>query len=139
MGGNVRTITIKGHARPKGSWNAIPVRGKIRFVPVSTPAAKWFKYLESEVKRKWPLKKPWVGPVRVECVFKLSRPKSNTNEFPITQNMGDVDKLLRAVFDAMSGVVFNDDSQVVETSAKKIWATNDPEVYIKVKRLRVKQ
>jgi Holliday junction resolvase RusA-like endonuclease len=35
----------------------------------------------------------------------------------------DVDKLMRAVFDALSGVVFEDDAQVVEGSFKKAFGS----------------
>ena len=130
-----RTMTIKGQARPKGSWNAIPVKGKIRFIPASTVAAKWFKYLETEVKKKWKVKTPWGGAIEVKIIFKLPRPKTNKDKYPIKNP--DTDKLIRAILDAMTGVVYNDDSQVIEVTGKKVYQEDNktPEVIIKVKRI----
>ena len=132
-----KSFVIKGHARPKGSWNAIHVKGKIRFVPTSTPAAQWFKYIGEEVKRLWKLKKLWEGPILVDLVFLLPRPKSNLNEWPTTRGTGDIDKLTRAILDAMTGVVYVDDVQVVQTTELKVWQQDgeQPEVRVKVKQL----
>jgi Holliday junction resolvase RusA-like endonuclease len=38
---------------------------------------------------------------------------------------GDVDKLCRALFDAMTGVVYVDDRQVVEVEARRAWGERD--------------
>ena len=64
------------------------------------------------------------GPVVVECVFFLARPKrqSPARDWPIQRASGDVDKLARAVLDALTGVAFADDVQVVGLRATKQWA-----------------
>jgi Holliday junction resolvase RusA-like endonuclease len=65
-----------------------------------------------------------LGPVRVEVVFHLLRPKSVSEKqraLPIVPP--DVDKLLRGLLDGIgqSEVVWGDDSQVVEAYATKIY------------------
>lgn len=56
-------------------------------------------------------------PVRVSLAFRLARPKSTKLAAPRL----DLDKLIRAVLDAMTGIVYVDDRQVVEVSARKEW------------------
>ena len=43
-------------------------------------------------------------------------------KFPISKFDGDVDKLVRAIFDAMTGIVYKDDSQVCDSSEQKRYA-----------------
>lgn len=72
------------------------------------------------------------GPVRVEATFYLQRPKAHCGT---GRNAGvvkasapayptgrpDVDKLLRALLDALTGTVVEDDAQVVEARARKVY------------------
>lgn len=64
------------------------------------------------------------GPVAVDCAFFLPRPRRQRTplDWPTQRASGDVDKLARAVLDALSGVAFADDVQVVELRATKQWA-----------------
>ena len=67
--------------------------------------------------------------------FHFRRPKShltskgaltkNAPLFPTGRQIGDTDKLLRSTCDAMTGIVWYDDSQVVDISAKKRFAERD--------------
>jgi Holliday junction resolvase RusA-like endonuclease len=60
----------------------------------------------------------WSGPpvscgVRMTLAFRFARPPSVTQrKRPVHSVKPDVDKLTRAVFDALTGVVYHDDSQV---------------------------
>jgi crossover junction endodeoxyribonuclease RusA len=47
----------------------------------------------------------------------------------------DLDKLLRATFDGMSGVCFEDDSQVVSVIARKIYTQSEECAAIVVREL----
>lgn len=67
-----------------------------------------------------------LGPVRVEVVFHLARPKTvSESKRPLPIVPPDVDKLLRGLLDGIgqSEVVWGDDSQVVEVLAAKIYNT----------------
>lgn len=46
----------------------------------------------------------------------------------------DLDKLVRAVLDALSGVLYDDDRRVVELSATKEWARSEPGAIINAER-----
>jgi Holliday junction resolvase RusA-like endonuclease len=85
------------------------------------------------------------APVRVEATFYLQRPKShygtgrNANvvkasapAYPVGRP--DVDKLLRALLDALTNTVVADDSQVVEVLARKVYCGphDEPRVEVSV-------
>jgi crossover junction endodeoxyribonuclease RusA len=55
--------------------------------------------------------------VRVVAIFQFARPKSVKRLTKTTKP--DVDKLARAALDALTGVVFEDDAQVVELAVRK--------------------
>lgn len=60
------------------------------------------------------------GPVSLDLRFVMPRPKSTPKRStPPAVKKPDLDKLTRAVLDALSGVAYRDDSQVVELHATK--------------------
>ena len=73
------------------------------------------------------------GPFFIRVHFLFVRPKSHFTSkgaltksaplYPTGRNVGDIEKLLRAVHDALSEVLFTDDSQVVECHCFKAYAT----------------
>ena len=62
---------------------------------------------------------PRVGPVAVALDFVLPRPKSEPKTTRPHTRRPDVDKLARAVLDALTGIYFADDSQVDSLAATK--------------------
>lgn len=66
---------------------------------------------------------PFAGPVLVVLAFALPKPKvaeRGPRRWPIGKNAGDVDKLARAVLDALTdAAVFGDDGQVVHLVVRK--------------------
>ena len=51
--------------------------------------------------------------------------------FPTGRNVGDLDKLVRAVLDSLTGILYYDDSSVIDITAKKRYASRD-QVIIKI-------
>jgi len=91
------------------------------------------------------------APVIVQIAFLFARPRSHYGTGrnaatlkasapavgPVSRNRADVDKLARAVLDAITGVVIADDSQVVTLSASKGWADHDrPGAYVHIAATR---
>lgn len=62
------------------------------------------------------------GPVAIDVVFELPRPKSLPKRVVAHLTKPDLDKLTRAVKDALTHVIWNDDSQVVEMHMRKRYA-----------------
>lgn len=64
------------------------------------------------------------GPVHVGLTFLLPKPASAPKRkpvWPVGARSGDIDKLARCCLDAMTGVVYHDDSQVVSLAAVKTY------------------
>lgn len=59
------------------------------------------------------------GPVSMQLTFRLTAPKSVRREHPTVRP--DLDKLVRAVLDALTGLAYKDDSQVVSIQASKTY------------------
>ncbi len=77
---------------------------------------------------------PHEGPVKVGLQFAVPRPKSHITAdglrlrkgapaLPIKHGTKDIDKLTRCILDALTGVFFVDDSQVVEDWNSKRYAS----------------
>lgn len=67
------------------------------------------------------------GPVRVQIVFALPRPKSYPGWRWLPWVKPDVDKLCRSTLDALTTAkVFKDDAQVVELAVRKVYALDRP-------------
>lgn len=75
------------------------------------------------------------GPVELVLEFELARPRSVTRLWPTVKP--DLSKLWRAVEDAMTGVAYDDDAQVVSAVGRKIYAAEgaEPGVMITVKEI----
>lgn len=74
------------------------------------------------------------GPVVVSCEFRFARPASHFGtgknaralrgsapRYPMTRNIGDTDKLVRACLDALEGLLYTNDAQVVDARGTKRW------------------
>jgi len=117
--------TIPGIPRPQGSKRHV---GNGRMIEMSKFVANWRSLvsLQSHIAMKGLeiVRKPLV--VSISAEFYFDRPKSHytTTGLRLTAASGhtgrpDVDKLLRAMLDGMTGIVFEDDSQVrIDCAAK---------------------
>jgi Holliday junction resolvase RusA-like endonuclease len=74
------------------------------------------------------------APVSISITFRFLRPKTHyiksglSPKAPLhltSKQKGDIDKLSRAVLDALTGTLLHDDSQVVQLSAHKRYTTPD--------------
>jgi len=63
--------------------------------------------------------KPMDGAIAIKIQFQFARPKTVKRLLPTTPP--DIDKTCRAVFDALTGVCYQDDSQIVAVEAIKIY------------------
>lgn len=73
-------------------------------------------------------------PVSIAITFRFLRAKGHYNKSGLSPNApshltskqkGDIDKLTRAILDALTGTLLHDDSQVVQLSAHKRYCTPD--------------
>lgn len=130
---HVISFEVHGLPIPQGSTRVWMVKGK----PITTSSAKGlgpWRRLVADVAQNYAPKAPWVGPVGIELHFGLPKPKSAPKTRRVwPDKRPDLDKLTRAVLDALTYVVFADDSQVIDIRASKDYGA--PGVVIEIRRI----
>jgi Holliday junction resolvase RusA-like endonuclease len=130
-------ITVHGEARPAGALQ-IGARGDgTRFLHhrSSSDLRKWMRAVKREAREAMRGRSATGRAVRVDVSFYVARPKAHfgtgrnaglvkplADAYPIKRSKGDIDKLTRACLDALTGVCFADDAQVVDVRARKRFA-----------------
>lgn len=109
-------LTVYGIPAPQGSL----VRGRYGGLHSSSKRlATWREAVRATAANA--RNETLAGPVAAEIVFTMRRPKTKGQEWPIKRP--DLDKLCRAVFDALTDAgVWADDSQVVSLIAHKVFS-----------------
>jgi crossover junction endodeoxyribonuclease RusA len=74
-----------------------------------------------------------VGAVRLTLRFALPRPKRLARHVAPHITKPDLDKLVRGIFDALTGIRWRDDAQVVELLATKRYAARDEPPHVDVR------
>lgn len=147
MGKESNNIVIKFevHGRPAsaGSKRPMPVRLRdgrqtYRVLPASKNTAPWMtlvKFAAGEYYRG-PL---LTGPISLQVTFLFHHPKSHYGKTGLRKTAPkvmttkpDLSKLVRAVEDAMTGVIWKDDSQVTQILTYKIYSGKMQGVRIRV-------
>ena len=130
-------FVVLGRPQQKGSKQVLPVKGPRRFIvrESNANARPWANTI-SAVAREHHHGDLIAGPVAVSMAFYFARPKGHYGtgrnagtlraSAPLLMTtMPDVDKLARCALDALTGVVFRDDAQVVLLHVGKNYG--DPE------------
>jgi len=130
---SVIRFQVRGLPIPQGSHRSYLVNGR----PVITTSAKGlatWRRLVADVAQQFAPDEPWQGPVGIELDFGIPKPKSAPKRRRVwPDKRPDIDKLSRAVFDALTQVIFADDSQVVFLRASKDYGP--PGVHVEVHRV----
>lgn len=137
------TVVIRGHRpAPQGSKRHV---GNGRIVEQSKRVKPWRALVDAAVRAAVTGAAPLDGPLSVEIAFTVRKPASAPKHrltWPTTRDSGDLDKLLRSTFDALTtGGAIADDSRIVEVTARKMHpgegldALEEPGAVIRVWRL----
>ena len=121
-------FVVYGVPVPKGSMRAFLPKGSTR--PIVTDSNRsvkpWtvaVKTAAVEARQRNPEAYIADGPVGLEATFYLPCPKSAPKRQPaFPAKRPDLDKLVRVVADALTGVLWQDDAQVTSLVAKKRYA-----------------
>lgn len=129
-------FTVQGVPATSGSKRAFPFRRKdgslgVNVTPDNKRSKPWMAAVASAARDAYQ-GELLRGPIEIEVMFYMVRPKSHMRtsrlgglrdsapQFPALKP--DLSKLVRAIEDAMRGVIFNDDAQVVSIVAlKRYW------------------
>lgn len=125
---------VAGRPYPKGSWRTVPNRrtGKTAFLPSSKGVRAWQEYVQLAAILAWSFRTSdrWFG---ASLQFFMERHESHYGEdgelkgdAPRFPKVPDGDKLERAVWDAMEGIVYLNDGQIVIHSVSKCYVDRYP-------------
>jgi len=128
-GPDVVTFNVVGTPSTQGSMRAFMAGGKPVVAQGGSAASRaalssWREAVAAEARAVFAGAEVLRCPVQVRLNFRLLRPASapkTTRTWPINARSGDVDKLARAVLDAITGVLVADDSQVIGLVVSKDW------------------
>jgi crossover junction endodeoxyribonuclease RusA len=140
----ILSFTVYGVAQPKGNMRAF--HGKGMKFPVLTDSNRsvksWSQLVAaaaSDALQQLPDtdRAVMTGAVRLSIAFYMPRPKKYTTPKKVDTpciTMPDWDKLARAIGDALSQVVYRDDSQIVEAIIGKYYCglTDAPHIDVRV-------
>ena len=138
---HVLTFSVPGVPAPQGSKHAFVVKGKDgrMHAPMveSSKSVKPWRALIALAARDAMRDQGCAGffgkePVNIFVVFYFSRPKSVPKKQEHHVVRPDLDKLCRAVLDALKGVVYGDDGQVGSILANKGYGTPGMQVECRV-------
>lgn len=124
-------FTVNMKPVTQGSVTAIPVNGKARIIHNHSKELYEQRALIQSLYHDNGGQKI-DGAVAVEMTFSFVRPKSvSERKRPYMTVKPDLDKLVRAVLDALTHHAYDDDSQVVQLKVCKVYGL-DEHLYIKV-------
>jgi crossover junction endodeoxyribonuclease RusA len=126
-------LVVRGLPVPQGSARAFLAGGKAILASgakAGSPLHAWRSAIATEAREAMGSAPLLEGPVRVSIVFVLPRPAAHyhtplhgagiRDSAPVWHSKRpDVDKAVRAVFDALTAVVWRDDSQVASLRVDK--------------------
>jgi crossover junction endodeoxyribonuclease RusA len=128
-------VFVPGRPAPQGSKTPRGrLGGHVQLVESSKTVGPWRQTVAYTAAQVF-VGPPLDGPLLVRLGFVMPRPAATPKRrTPPAVKKPDVDKLARAVFDALTSVVWRDDSQVVDVHATKRLAELDetPGVHIVV-------
>lgn len=150
-------LVVRGLPIPQGSARAFIAGGKAIITSeanrTSSPLGAWRAAIATEAREAMGSAALLEGPVRVSIVFVMPRPAAHYHTplhgaglrqtAPVWHSKKpDVDKLVRAVLDALSSVVIRDDSQVASLRTDKRYEGPDaatglssPGVVVQIRQL----
>ena len=117
------SFTAYGKPEPQGSARAFVVRGRA-IVTSDNPALKEWRTQLGRAAQACPDYTGVLipGPVRIEATFLLQKSKSRPRRDTHPTSNPDLDKLARALLDAITGVLIANDNQVCDLDVRKRWA-----------------
>lgn len=136
---------VYGLPRTKGSGRGLPFeykhgpkRGRlgVRVINDNPLTAGWERTVSTEAQRVRRPECPWTDtPIALRVIFGLPKPKSWTKKQPpYPYRRPDLDKMLRVIKDALTGVIYKDDSQVCSIVTEKVFSSS-PGVDVQVRPL----
>jgi Holliday junction resolvase RusA-like endonuclease len=129
------SFRVIGEPVPQGSMKGFIRGGRVALTSDNPKLHHWRDVIGWEARQH--CTELLTGAVDLTAQFLLTRPKSCPKSRIYPTVKPDADKLARALFDALTGVVWQDDAQVVSHEISKRYCDpgEQPGVYVKVEAL----
>jgi len=107
--------------RPRSTQTGSVVRVKGRAIPLrmNTP---WSAYVGLIARQHAP-QMPLDGPLALTLEFSRLRPKHGRHVCPVTRP--DLENLSKGLLDALQGILYHDDAQIVELGLRKVYGLRE--------------
>lgn len=138
----ILSMDVIGRPATQGSKRAFAIRGKDgkhrAIVTEDNLRNKDWRALISTTAARFYCSAPYTGPIELEVCVRLARPKGHfrtgrnihllSDSAPLHHTQTpDLFKLVRPIEDALTGIVWKDDSQIVRhTNTRKEWTSGQP-------------
>ena len=116
-------FTVYGKPQPQGSAKAFIVGGRARITTANPKMKPWRQEIAGTALSLMNGAAPSLGPIEFRGQFFFDKPKSTKKSVIRKTTKPDVDKILRACLDSLTGIAFKDDSQVVKVNIEKMFGT----------------
>ena len=129
------SFTVYGTAAPQGSKRHV---GNGVMIESSNRVRPWRQDVRFAALEKRPPDWDMTKPMGLVLEFRFLRPQSHfvtkkgvsylkpkAPAQPVSARLGDIDKLSRAVLDALTGIAYQDDRQVIALEASKCYLDDD--------------
>ncbi len=121
------TVFVPGIPKPQGSMRHIRMgKATVTVHADHDNLIVWRHAVAHEVNQVWGDTPVLDEPVALTLYFYLPRPKSAPKKRLHPDRLPDLDKLVRAVLDSLTGIVLADDARVVSLGAIKNYAVDRP-------------
>jgi len=116
-------IKVMGEPVPQGSTRAFVTKSGRPIITHSNKNLKeWRQRIATEAQKERPKQWDMEQAILLGVDFLMPRPKTLPKKVKEDVKRPDLDKLIRAVLDALTGIYFRDDAQVVQVFAGKRYA-----------------
>lgn len=126
-------LEVVGTPQPQGNKTGMVRGGRVVMLegrrPDAREAFKSWRDAVARAGRDWQATHSQAlldEPVAIDITFRLPRPKSSPKRRLYPDGRPDVDKLGRAVLDAITGIIITNDSRVVDLNTRKRFAMDGP-------------
>lgn len=134
----IRILTIPG--KPLGKQRPRVLKTGVTYTPKET--VNYEAVVKALYIEKYGTEKPFEGPVTMEIVALYQIPKSASKKRKEAMKRGvikptvrpDIDNVLKIITDALNGVAYLDDKQIIECSVNKCYA-EAPAVLVTISEL----
>ena len=125
------SLTIYGHPVPKARARTVRTRGgrTVSYTPAKTES--WEDSIRAQALQSRP-GRLLDGPLALEATFYLLRPKSKPKRVLYPAWRPDLDNLVKSVKDALEGIIYTNDSRIVDEVARKRYG-DPPRVEITIR------